>query len=351
MLQTSNRLGISVYVSTFDTQKDMLENLKGSGYYVFTSFHIQEEFNDEYILKAKAMCNWLNANNYKVLADVSHKTQDFFGYDDIAGFAKDMGISILRLDYGFSEEEMLNVSKRFSVSFNASIVEPDLALKILNHGNEVFGMHNFYPRPETGLDDELFKSINNELRKLGSKVFAFIPGDKIKRGPIYGGLPTLEKHRGIPPFVAYLDLAINHMIDGIFVGDIMISDQQFQLIKEYIETGAICIPVNFKAEYEYLYNQSFTIRIDSPAPIMRLQESREFSCTGKEEQPFNTTHRNVGSITMDNKLYGRYSGEIQIVRHNLPQDNRVNVIGEIQPEYQDVMNCIKNGKKIKFIKL
>lgn len=270
---------------------------------------------------------------------------------DIVGFAKDMGISILRLDYGFSEEEVLHVSKKTSVSFNASIVKSDFVRKILEDGSKVFGMHNFYPRPETGLDNEIFTTINNEIRKLGLEVFAFIPGDKIKRGPIYEGLPTLEKHRDIRPYIAYLDLAINHRIDGIFVGDTMISDGQYQLIKQFIDADIISIPTIFEKKYEYLYNHFFTIRIDSPASIMRLQESREFSCPGKKEEPFNTIYRSLGSITMDNILYGRYSGEIQILRHNLPQDDRVNVIGKIETEYQDIINCVKNGKKIKFIKV
>lgn len=345
-----NKLGLSVYVSTFDTQMDMLEKFKGSGYYVFTSFHIQEEFNDTYLTKSKQMCNWLKEKGFQIIADVSPKTLSIFEQDSIIAFAKEMNIDVLRLDYGFTEEEILHVAKYYPISFNASTDDVSVAKKILEMGTEVFALHNFYPRPETGLDDHFFNHMNTKLQEAGIKVLAFIPGDETKRAPIHEGLPTLEKHRNIPPYIAYLDLAINFSVEGIFVGDVKISDQQSNLIASYLKEGIISIPVDFPQGYSYLYNEVFTIRVDSPRAIMRLQESREYSCDGERQQPYNCIERTIGSITMDNIKYGRYSGEIQIVRENLAQDERVNVIGNIKPEYLRIMYCVKNTKKIRFVK-
>lgn len=48
---------------------------------------------------------------------------------------------------------------------------------------------------------------------------------------------------------------------------------------------------------------------------------------------------------MDNRLYGRYSGEIQLVRQDLPADGRVNVIGRVAPRYQLLMDCIQRGSR------
>lgn len=67
-------------------------------------------------------------------------------------------------------------------------------------------------------------------------------------------------------------------------------------------------------------------------------------------ESFNCLERIVGSITCDNKHYGRYSGEIQIIRESLPKDYRVNVLGRIVPEYIKLVQVIENGQKIKFIK-
>lgn len=353
MLPMLNKFGLSIYISTFDKQKDMLERFSGSGYYVFTSFHMQEEFNnmDDYCIRARELCKWLKTRSFKIIGDVSTKTLEFFKYGSIIEFAKDFELDILRLDYGFSEEEILSISKEFPISFNPSTEDEILAKRILDSGVEVFALHNFYPRPETGLDKEVFKVINQKLKDIGIKTLAFIVGDELKRGPIFEGLPTLEDHRNIPPYVAFLDLLKNYDVDGIFVGDVKISETQSELIVDYMEDGIVNIPVEFSPNYEYLYNQVFTIRADSPYAMMRLQESREYSCDGEKTVPFNCLSREIGSITMDNIGYKRYSGEIQILRRLLPQDNRVNVIGKVVDDYLGIMNCIKNKEKIRFIKL
>lgn len=347
-----NKLGLSLYLSSFQDQREMLERFKGSGNYVFTSFHIQEEFNSikNYCFKAKEMCKWLKNAGFKIIGDVSIKTLEFFQYNSIIEFAKDMDLDVLRLDFGFSEEEILKIAKKYPISFNPSTEDEKIAKKILDTKTEVLALHNFYPRPETGLDSEYFKSINNKLMDLNIKTLAFIPGDEVKRTPLYEGLPTLEKHRNIPPYIGFLDLIINYNMDAVFVGDVKISKTQSNLIVDYLEEGVIQVPVTFLPDYEYLYNQVFTIRIDSPNSIMRLQESREYSCDGKKQTPYNTIERSMGSITMDNMGYKRYSGEIQILRKKLPKDNRVNVIGNIDTNYLDIMQCIKNGKKVRFLK-
>jgi len=67
------KLGFSVYVSSFERQKDLLEKLRGEDILIFSSFHIQEEFNDSYNDKAYHMVKWLKKQNFKVIADVSVK--------------------------------------------------------------------------------------------------------------------------------------------------------------------------------------------------------------------------------------------------------------------------------------
>lgn len=344
--------GLSVYLSTFHEQKEMLEEYRGGEYLVFSSFHIQEEFNsmEDYRERAGEMCQWLKENQFKIMGDVSLKTLEFFQYESIVDFARDFAIDILRLDYGFTDEEIRAIGKEYPISFNPSTDDEVLAKEILDGGGEIYGLHNFYPRPETGLDPEDLEDINSRLQKLGIKTLAFIVGDEVKRTPIYEGLPTLEKHRKIPPYVAFLDLYRNFKLDGVFVGDVKISDYQGYLIKQYLEDGIINLPVVFYGEYEYLYDQVFTIRADSPQAMMRLQESREYSSNGEKQQAFNTISRTRGSITMDNIAYQRYSGEIQILRKDLPQDDRVNVIGYLDEAYFDIMECIRNGDKIRFIR-
>ena len=80
-----------------------------------------------------------------------------------------------------------------------------------------------------------------------------------------------------------------------------------------------------------LYGKVFTCRPDSPQGMVRFQESRAYAKAGPPAEPAGCGVRLRGSVTMDNRLYGRYSGEIQLVRQDLPADGRVNVIGRVPP--------------------
>ena len=64
-----NQLGLSVYLSTFHRQKEMLERFGGSGYLVLASFHMQEEFNsmEDYCERAVKMCKWLKGRDFKIM--------------------------------------------------------------------------------------------------------------------------------------------------------------------------------------------------------------------------------------------------------------------------------------------
>ncbi|WP_067841469.1 MupG family TIM beta-alpha barrel fold protein [Amphibacillus sediminis] len=343
-----NQLGLSVYVSTFDRQKVMLEKLIGSGSFIFTSFHIIEEVNEDYLEKARHMCEWLAQANFRIIADVSPKTLDLFHYSDIVEFAEAMQISVLRLDYGFEIEQVHKISKKFPLAFNASTLELPNELTRSDQFS-LYAMHNFYPRPETGLDSELFQAINEKLIDNHVEIIAFIPGDLELRGPLKEGLPTLEKHRGWPPYLCYLDMVKNHYIQRVFIGDVLISDQELALIEQYQQDRIIQIPTQLANEHTHLYNQVFTIRIDSPKGLMRLQESRGYASQGEKEMPVNCLERKRGFVTMDNERYKRYSGEIQIMRRDYQQDDRVNVIGKIVKPYLPIVDCIKNGDRIKFI--
>ena len=344
-----NPLGLSVYVSTFESQMFNLEALKDKNSYIFTSFHISEEINDAYVGKAKAMCKWLQQHKFNVIADISPKTLQIFGQKDPLHFAKEMGVSVLRLDYGFDVQEVKRIAKQIPVAFNASTI--NLANPFTYEAQGLYAMHNFYPRPETGLDRQLFETINQAIKqKRSTQIVAFISGDDILRGPIFEGLPTLESHRDLLPYVAYLDFIKNCSVDQVFIGDVSISSEQLHMIEDYRANRVITLPVRFESNYEYLYGHTYTIRIDSPSGIMRLQESREFASKGKVIKAQYCSERNRGKITMDNEAYQRYSGEVQIMRNHYPKDERVNVIGGIVESYVPLVDCIKNGDKIRFVK-
>ena len=182
-------------------------------------------------------------------------------------------------------------------------------------------------------------------------MYGFIPGDALLRGPLYAGLPTLEAHRTAAPSAAFADLALNYGLDGIFAGDPEVSTREQEYIRHFCTTGELCLPVALRPGYETLYDRTFTCRPDSPKGLVRYQESRLYSCFGSTVQPDNCVERRRRCVTMDNIGYGRYSGEIQLMRADLPADEKVNVIGEVPAEYDLLLDCIKRGKTFRMVKV
>ena len=192
-----NSLGYSLYLSSYAAQCSALGGCSNTGTAVFLSLHISEEFGDNYCRRAQAICHQLADRGFKVIADVSVKTLQQFGCDDMVELANKLKLWALRIDYGFSKEEIFAMAKRMPVVLNASTTTAEDAAAIASCGGRVFAMHNFYPRPETGLDEEFLLESTRALQQAGLEVLAFIPGDTTKRGPLQEGLPTLEAHRNV----------------------------------------------------------------------------------------------------------------------------------------------------------
>lgn len=335
-------LGFSVYLSTFGEVYPFLKQYAGNPGPVFTSLHISEEFDLDYIRRTKEMLEAVNQLGFQIIADVSQKTLAQFGQPDLFALAKELNLWGLRLDYGFDLEEMIRLSQKLPIALNASTIDLNGIRQIKRHGGEVIGFHNFYPRPETGLGQSFFRETSNRLRAEGILVYCFIPGDEILRGPVFEGLPTLEHHRKVKPLAAYGDIVYNEMADAVFVGDGAVSRKELKWIGMIGPKGVLPVPAFLAAGYEALYGRKFTCRPDSPELAVRFQESREYSCFGKEIPPGETKPRPFGTITIDNLLYGRYSGEIQLMRKDLPPDKRVNVIGHVAAGYELLISCIHN---------
>ena len=62
----------------------------------------------------------------------------------------------------------------------------------------------------------------------------------------------------------------------------------------------------------------------------------------------NTVDRKKFDVTIDNVKFGRYQGEVCIMKQDLPKDERVNVVGKALIT-DAVLKSIGAGKKFKFV--
>lgn len=343
-------LGYSVYLTGFDRQRELLERSAGADAMVFLSLHISEEFSPDYCARAESICLWLHEAGFRTIADVSVKTVAQFGEPDLIRLAKRLRVWALRIDYGFTEAETAALAAQIPLVVNASTTTVRAARAIAAAGPLVMAMHNFYPRPETGLDGAFLLESTRALQAAGLKVLAFIPGDQALRGPVREGLPTLEAHRGRLPSACYADMVLRFGMDGVFVGDPGLSGREQERIRRFSREGVLSVPALLSPDSASLYDRVFTCRVDSPAGLVRFAESREYSCFGCAVRPADCRARVRGSVTMDNDRYGRYAGEIQLCRADYPADGRVNVIGQVPESGLLLADSIPRGGRFALVR-
>jgi hypothetical protein len=347
----SKRYGRSAYLSSFEHYISSFIVEEGSEYDVFTSFHIHEEYvllQEDYKVHAAQLIERCHAKGYRVIADISPRTLEYLSVTSIEEFLTRYPVDVIRPDFGFTVDSIKHMATLRPLMLNASS-QQHLLLPALAHFPDVSGLHNFYPRKDTGLDSELFQEFNAPWSSGTRELYAFVASQQDPRGPIHEGLPTLEHHRSLSPYVAAVDLWFRYNITGVLLGDLSMSTQDEIMIQRVLRNSILSIPAILDSMYDGLYNQTFTVREDSPENTLRLLESRQYATAGSRVEPLNTLARPNGSITIDNIDYKRYSGEIQIIRRDHGPDPRVNVIGHVDSNYLSLLPLIPRGFKISFV--
>ncbi|MFS0782318.1 DUF871 domain-containing protein [Bacillus sp. 1P06AnD] len=349
--------GMSIYIGqqTAEVQLAYLKRMKKAGFTtIFTSLHIPEDDGKGYADLLKELGNQARELGMELFADISPVSFPLLGLSlENAEELISWGVAGIRLDYGIEPLQIVELSQKMKIALNASTLNEDFLEALLKMGlqsNHTEVWHNFYPRPETGLERLSFIEKNKRLQEYGLTVMAFIPGDGELRGPIYESLPTLEEHRRISPFFAYLDIKECY-VDKVIIGDKSISPfclEQFEWWKEG-KVGLRCnLYTNDPVQYDIIniYHRS---RMDPSRDVIRSETSRLYALPGQKVSKENTVVRQRGCITIDNEKYGRYSGELQILKKDLPADEKVNVAGKIIAEDMPLIDLIAPGSTFHFI--
>lgn len=345
-------LGFSIYVGRLLTADDYnsLIAMRNAGFdTVFTSLQIQENNPQQTRSRLEELAKWCKNLDLDLIADVSTAGLKAMGIDiaDV-GQVQSLNITGLRLNRGVNMETAAKLSKSMPIALNAStITEKDItALKSYNAAfDHLVAWHNYYPRPETGLSAQWFDQKNQWLQEHNLQTMAFIPGDGELRGPIFAGLPTLERQRHENPLAAMIELKHLHC-DHVFVGDVSLKASTIASFVNYLTKDAITLHLD--RELPLLTQNEWHNRLDVAEEVVRLAEARK-------RQLFNTTLKEAsarprGTITVDNDKYLHYRGEIQITKVDLPADEKVNVIGHVISDDLPLLDDIGSGTRVIFAK-
>ncbi|MCR2045207.1 MupG family TIM beta-alpha barrel fold protein [Anaerosalibacter massiliensis] len=342
-------LGISVYAGMDNSIEEIIEYLNKAHKFgiqtLFTSAHIPET-NENFLNDLRILLEESSRLGFTTIIDIS---KNYFEKLDMNKYK----IDYLRLDYGFTLEEAAKMTNEcdFGITVNATTFTTEDIEKFIGFGGKIEKInacHNFYPRKDTGISEELFIKRNKIFKKYGIKTMAFVPSQDGKRGPVYEGLPTLEKHRDLPPIVSSQHL-LKLGIDFVVIGDAIASDEELKSLN-VIENDINIIPIKLNenlSEVELkLLNSVHTNRMDPGEYAIRSQESRLIK-EGQIIPNNNLFPRSKYSVTIDNERYKRYEGELQILKKDLPVDERVNVVGDVK--FGDVIiDLLRPGEKFKF---
>ena len=336
--------GIAIYVGMEKySLKENLEYIrlaKQLGYEsVFSSAHINEASFE--IQELQILIDEISQLEMKLSLDISKKI-----YNKIT---LPKNIYALRLDYGFSHDEIIQIAKdnNFKVEINASTFTKDAVLKLLDEGikpTQLRASFNYYPKRHTGHTIEFCKEIVSFYHQIGTEVSGFIPSHTNYRPPMYEGLPTVEKHRNMS-----LNLAIEELklcgFDEITFGDAYASKEELMLLSNHQKEELLIefSPYGGFNQFDYLLGV-YKRRIDFNNELLRISKRQSGIL------PFNANvKRKPYDLTIDNDLFLRYSGEINIILQDLEPDERVNVVGHLHLS-EFMIEYIKKGVPFCFIK-
>lgn len=350
-------LGFSVFLNDEWSQEkeDYIEKMAGIGFEeVFSSLHIPEDDPSKYSERLLSLLDVVKRRQLKLMIDISGNALKNIGLTlDHPESIVESGISGLRMDYGIGMEKIASLSNYLTVGLNAStLTEDDYAELENSHANfeHIHALHNYYPRPNTGLDESWFLEKNRWLKSKKLKIGAFAPGDGPLRLPLYETLPTLEIHRYQNPLFSSLSLLNDLMVDDVYIGDLGIINQTFDQFFAYLHQQTILLHASsINEKYDSYIFKDHQNRIDVARDVVRSEKSRIFNQT-QDIQPDHTVMRKRGSITIDNNRYPRYKGELQLVKCDLPADEKVNVIGEILVKDVPLLHYIQAGTKFKIVR-
>ena len=350
------KTGCSVYFSAgVERNEQIIERARRAGATMaFTSMHIPEEEGVDYKRDARRLLRALRDAGIELIVDVGPETCEKLGCSRIEELA-DLGITHVRLDYGFSPEETVRLSSTFHIVCNASTVTKAEFSAWRAAGadfSRFAACHNYYPKQHTGLALEDVRAMNDRLSAYGFETIGFVPGDGELRGPLHEGLPMIEAHRERKDDVALnmLEAAFGAGCDRVLVGDPDLSEGSWkrfgQICAGYVELGC-----ELADGYEYLRGQVHHDRPDSSARIIRSQESRTSLKPGSPVAPDAGAgaFRPAGSIAVSNSDYLRYMGELEIARVDLAGDARMNVAGQVSAADMRLLPYIRNGFGFKLV--
>lgn len=331
-------LAISLYPekSTFQEMETYIKEAeKANAKRIFSCLLSAKKDKETVFKEYKALCDLAHAHGMKVILDTSRTVFNDLQIplDDLS-FFKDMHVDGIRLDDGFTPEQIAKLTMNpegLIIEINASL--PDLLRDISRfpHNRDALqASHNFYPQKYTGLGLEYFKACNDILDYFGLDTGAFISSqNKDAHGPwpVKEGLCTLESCRDLP-VEEQARILLNAGMEEIIIANEPATPQELEKLSHLFKNEIVYYP-DKRTSPELLdaIEQENILRSDQSDYVIRFAKRLD-----TDIEPNNTGDIEPGDVLVLNNLYPKYAGEIQIALRPMPNDGRKNIVGGLDPE-------------------
>lgn len=358
-----HRLGISIYPNN-SSVKEIQNYIKLAAKYGFARIFtclisVSDKDINILIEEFKSILKVANENNMEVIADIDPTVFNKLKATifDLKVF-KEMGLSGIRLDMGFSgyEESLMTYNKyglkiELNISNGTKYVDNIISYK--SNMNNLYGCHNFYPHIYTGLSYNNFVESSKKFKKLGIRTAAFVNSPSAEYGPwpVSEGLCTLEMHRDLPIEVQAKHLFATGLIDDVVIANAFASEEELKALsnlkRDVLEFNVRLIEGIRDLDKKIILEEFHLNRGDASEYMARSTQSR---VKYKEESfpPYNVVDIKRGDILIDSDLYTRYAGELQLALKDMKNTGKTNVVGKVLDEELFLLDYIEPWSKFSF---
>ncbi len=358
-----HRLGISIYPnnSSVEEIQDYIRLAAKYGFErIFTCLISASDKDIDLVLKEfKDILKVANENNMEVIADIDPTVFNKLKASifDLKVF-KDMGLSGIRLDMGFSgyEESVMTYNEyglkiELNISNGTKYVDNIISYKA--NLNNLYGCHNFYPHIYTGLSYDNFIASSKQFKELGIRTAAFVNSPSAEYGPwpVSEGLCTLEMHRNLPIEIQVKHLFATGLIDDVIIANAFASEEELKALskvnRDMLEFNVELIDGIRDLDKKIVLEEFHFNRGDSSEYMARSTQSR-VKYKGESFPPYNVVCIKRGNILIDTDLYTRYAGELQLALKDMKNTGKTNVVGKIVDEEVFLLDYINPWSKFSF---
>lgn len=337
---------------------------------VFTTIHLPEISLEEQLEAFELISKLAKEVNLEITVDIGGTFfDDILENEEILNKLKNIDFDFIRLDYGSDINKTRKLYSLLSfrgIVINASIYNEEETikeielLKAIDEKIEIRACHNFYPQPDTGIDETFAQNQDQYFKERKIPVYYCIPTHSNSRGPLHEGLCTVEKHRYQSITSVLSDLYINYDLSAFMMADEWLSEEEFKEVEHTLKVLQEPLDDIVTIEVELFENTSdveknivlknHQFRFDSSFDFLRSQTTREMAEFASVVPKNNTIALNPGMITIDNELYKRYSGELKVVFTNKEANEKINVVGMIlNPDDIIRLRRFREGYLYKFV--